>query len=157
VNVATSAETGPTVPKDTAAADRRTAVRAMTGVEIRETARTVPAARGAAPDNGGTATIVAVMTAAQMLAAVTTAGAGRGETTTAANVAEMTADSSQAAGMIAAAPVADRDAAAARADSARVGAARPSARSAATLAPTSRTSLMRSRPASSSPRFVATC
>ncbi len=158
VNVATSAETGPTVPKDTAATDRRTVVvRAMSDVGNRETARIVPAARGAAPDSGVIATTVAVTIAEAMPAEATTAVVARAETTTAENVAETTAGSSQAEVTIVAAPVADLAAAASRAVSARPAAARPSARSAATLAPTNRTSPMRSRRANSIRRSAVTC
>ncbi len=154
VNVGTSAETGPTVPKGTVAADRRTgAVRARTSVAIRAAARTVAAGRDrvVAPVSGAIATTDAVTTAV-MIAVVTT-----GETTGAENVAETTADSSRAAVTIAAEPAGRLVAAVVKVGSARPVAVRPSVRSVATLAPTSRTSRTRSRPASWIPRFAATC
>ncbi len=146
VNVGTSAETGPTVPKGTVAADRRTgAVRAMTSVAIRAAARTVAAGRDRVvePVSGAIATTDAVTTVV-MIAVVTTG-------------AETTADSSRAAVTMVAEPAGRLVAAAVREGSARPAAVRPSVRSVATPGPTSRTSRTRSRPASWIPRFAATC
>ncbi|GAB2646686.1 hypothetical protein GCM10027068_27620 [Prescottella soli] len=156
MNVGTSAETGPTVPKDTAAADRRTVVvRATNGVAIRAAARTAPAVRvrdrGVAPVSGGNATTAVATTGA------TIAEVKSGATTGAANVVGTTGVNSPAAVTIVAVPVVRLDVAAAKAASDRLAAERLSARSAVTPARTSRTSPMRSRPASSIRRFAAIC
>lgn len=156
VNVGTSAETGPTVPKDTAAADRRTVVvRAKNRVANRVAARTVPAVRArgrAAVRVSGVIATTVVVTIDAMIAEVKS-----GETTGAESVVGTTAASSPAEVKIVVVPAVHLDVAAARAASARPAAVSPSARSVAMPARTSRTSPTSSRPANSIRQFVVTC